>query len=225
MRKITFMAGLATIGLVAMSFIAPKLSTDTNFEGVITYSVTVDNPQYAAMMQGSSMKIYLKGEKEKSVSDMGMMKITSYSDHTSTDKPIVIEEMGGNKYQVKRDDAKDDDKAPDFKYVDGTKEIAGYTCHKAQITSVDAQGQSITSDIYYADGIISGPVKSGEFKGLKGFPLEFTIRRSGMGILMSATNVKKQSVSDDTFIAPKGYKLMTQEEIFQDAQKNMGGGN
>jgi hypothetical protein len=64
----------------------------------------------------------------------------------------------------------------------------------------------------------------GQFKGLNGFPLEYNMTQRGMNLSLSATKVEKQSVSDDTFKVPSGYKLMTQEEMQADIQKNMGGG-
>jgi GLPGLI family protein len=225
MKKIFLTTSLAAIGLAFTAFIAPKTSVDNNFEGVITFSLSVDNPQAQSMMASSSLKIYLKGHKAKSITDMGMMKITSYADHSTTDKPIVIEEMGGNKYQVKNDDSKKDDKTPDIKYVDGTKVIAGYTCKKAQVTTTNpANGQSNTLDIYYTDELPVYEGSKGEFKGLKGFPLEFASSQRGMIFSFAATEVKKQSLSDDIFVAPTGCKLMTQQEIMQEMQKNMSGG-
>jgi GLPGLI family protein len=225
MKKIALVASLATIGFAVTAFVAPKTSTDSTFEGVITYSISVDNPQAASMMQGSSMTIYVKGDKSKAYSDMGMEKITVFSDKNTPDDAITLLEIMGNKYQLKKDPAakKDDDKAPDIKYTDDTKQIAGYTCHKATITVTGKDGQTYATDVYYTEEIPSGG--SSQFKGLKGFPLEYAIKQQGMNISFSATKVTKQPVTDDTFVVPSGYKVMTAEEMQADIQKNMGGGN
>jgi GLPGLI family protein len=223
MRKMILIAGLAIIGFGVTAFVAPKASTDNNFEGIVTYSMTVDNPQAAAMMQGSSIKVYVKGNKSKAIADMGMYKRITFMDHNSAEDPITLVEAMGNKYQLKNDKTKKDEKTPDIKYTDETKQIAGYTCHKAEITMTDEQGQSITSVVYYTEDIISGPSKSGAFKGLKGFPMEYNIKTQGMTMSFSATKVDKQSVSEDTFKVPAGYKLMTQEEMQQDMMKSQGG--
>jgi hypothetical protein len=80
-------------------------------------------------------------------------------------------------------------------------------------------------DVYYTDQINATEGKYGMFKGLKGFALEFTIAaQQGMNITFSATDVKQQSVPDNTFAVPNGYKLVTQKEMMADMQKNMGGG-
>ncbi len=224
MKKIGLIASLATIGFAVTAFIVPKASTDSTFEGVITYSISVDNPQMASMMQGSSMKVYIKGDKTKTMMDMGMYKQIVISDRKTPDDPIVLKEVMGNKYQVKNDKTKKDEKDPVIKYSDEIKQIAGYTCHKAEVAISDDQGQPFTSSVYYTTDIPSPEEKEGQFKGLKGFPMEFSVRKQGMNILMTATTVEKKSLTDDIFAVPSGYKLMTQEEIQADMQKNMGGG-
>src|SRR5579863_6962405 len=117
MKKIAIIASLAIIGFSVTAFVAPKTSASASFEGVVTYSMSIDNPQAASMMQGSSVKVYMKGDKAKSVVDMTMQKITSIYDTKTPDEPIVLLEIMGNKYQVKNDPAKKkDDVAPTIKY-------------------------------------------------------------------------------------------------------------
>lgn len=216
-------ASLAAIGFAVTAFVAPKTTPgDQNFEGIVTYSISVDNPQMAAFV-GSSMKVYMKGSKTKTIQD-GMITKTIFSDHGTTDEPTVLLDAMGGKYQVKNDPKKDAEKDPDIKYVDGTKTVAGYTCHKAEITITDPQGQPATSEVYYTEDIVTPPAKSGPFKSLKGFPLEFSTTQQGVKASITATKIDKQSVSDDTFTVPSGYKLMTMDEIKADIQKNMSSG-
>jgi len=225
MKKILAVAGLATIGFAVTAFVAPKISTDSSFEGIVTYSISVDNPQAASMMQGSSIKVYMKGDKSKTYSDMGVSKTTVFTDKATPDDPIILLEIMGNKYQLKNDKTKKDDSKPVIKYTDDAKTIAGYNCHKAEVTTTGQDGQSYTTDVYYTEDLPSYSGSRGQFKGLKGFPMEYSMKQQGMTISMSATTVTKQSVSDDTFTVPSGYKLMTSEEMQADIQKNMSGGN
>lgn len=226
MKKILAVAGLATIGFAITAFVSPKVSTDSSFEGVITYSVSVDNPQAASMMQGSSVKIYMKGDQVKAVSDMGMSKTIVISNKATPDKPAILVEVMGNKYQLKMDPAKkkDDDDKPTIKYTDETKTVAGYNCHKAEITTMGKDGQSYTTNVYYTEDLPSYSGSRDQFKGLKGFPLEYSMKQQGMNIAISATSVSKESVPDDTFTVPSGYKLMTADEMQADIQKQMSGG-
>lgn len=225
MKKIALVASLATIGFAFSAFIAPKASTtDGAFEGVVTYSVNTDNAQATAMV-GTSMKVYLKGDKAKTTNDGGMLQQITITDKKTPNDPIMLMEVMGNKYQLKNDKTKKEDtKTPDIKYLDDTKTIAGYLCHKAEIT-VTEQGQSASMDIYYTEALPAYAGSKGEFKGLKGFPLEYSLKTQGISITFSATKVDKQAVSDDAFAVPTGYKLMTMEEMQADLQKNSGAGN
>ncbi len=223
MKKLVVIASLASIGFAVSAFVAPRATPgNDNFEGVVTYSISVDNPQMAAFV-GSSMTQYVKGSKTKTLQD-GMISKTIFSDRSTTDEPIVLLDAMGNKYQVKNDPTKKADKDPMIKYMDDTKTILGYTCHKAEITATDAQGQAITSEVYYTEDIVTPIAKSGPFKLLKGFPLEYSMSQQGVKVSITATKVDKQSLKDDTFTVPSGYKLMTMEEIRADIQKNASSG-
>lgn len=226
MKKITFIASLAIIGFAATAFVSPKISGDGDkFEGVITYSINVSDPQYAPMV-GSSLKEYIKGTKIKQVQDGMFSKMVFTDMNKPNDKTVLIDAMG-SKYLVKIDTAKkeDDTITPAIKYIDETKKIAGYTCHKAEVT-VTVQDQSVTTTVYYTEDIVTEKNDASGFKGLKGFPLEYSISQQGLNVTFSATKVSKESLPDDTFKPhTSGYKLMTQEEIMADVQKNMQSGN
>jgi GLPGLI family protein len=225
MKKLALAVSLAVAGFGITAFVAPGVSSDSSFEGVVTYSLTVDDPQAQSMMQGSSVKVFIKGDQTKTYSDMGMSKTTVFTNKKTPDDPIILVEVMGNKYQLKKDNTKKDDAAPAVKYTDETKTIAGYTCKKAEFTIVGKDGQSYTSNVYYTEDLPVYTGGYGQFKGIKGFPLEYNMKQRGMNIALSATKVDKKSVSDDEFKVPAGYKLMTQEEMQQDIQKNMSGGN
>ena len=111
MKKLIITASLAAIGFAITAFVAPKTApADQNFEGIVTYSISVDNPQMAAFV-GSSMKVYMKGSKTKTIQD-GMITKMIFSDHGTTDEPTVLLDAMGGKYQVKNDPKKDAEKDP-----------------------------------------------------------------------------------------------------------------
>jgi len=223
MKKLVVTASLAVVGFAISAFVVPKTTpANDNFEGVVSYSISVDNPQMAAFI-GTSMKVYIKGSKTKTLQD-GMVSKTIFADHSTTDAPTILLDAMGNKYQVKNDPNKKEEKDPAIKYMDSTKTILGYTCHKAEVTATDAQGQTATSEVYYTEDIVTPPAKSGPFKSLKGFPLEYSMSQQGVKVSITATKVDKQSLTDDTFTIPSGYKLMTMDEIRTDIQKNASSG-
>jgi GLPGLI family protein len=228
MKKIVKVATLFVAGFALFAF--TNIMGDSNFEGVIKYTITFDsdaNPQVAQMMQGSSITTYVKGNKTKSESNFGMIKITTIADKTNPDGTVSLMEMMGNKYQLKLDDkAKkqaETDK-PEYKYLDGTKTIAGYVCKEAQATMTDKRtGQKYVSDIYYTEDLPSG--SRSEFKGLKGCPLSFSMKQQGTSFTMTCQSIQKQSVPDSTFKIPSGYKLMTSDEMQKDIMQKMSGGS
>ncbi len=219
MKKILCAVSITIAAFALSAFIAPISTSDNSFEGVITYSVSSDDPQAATLLQTSSMKIYIKGDKAKMASNLGMQKRTVFMDMRNPDKPVVLLELLGYKYQVKDDTTKP--REPIIKYTDETKTIAGYTCHKAVITVTDKQGETYNTDVYCTEQLPSFFSKNSQFKGLKGFPLKFSQKQQGVFVSFSATTVDKQTLSDDVFVIPPGYKLMTAAQIQQDIQTKM----
>ena len=104
-------------------------------------------------------------------------------------------------------------KKPEFKYIDGEKEIAGFKCKKA-IVVLEGAGEM---ELYYTEDLPAGA--STQFEGLKGFPLEYTIAQGPMKIKVTASSVKQEKINSSLFEIPDGYDKMTFEEF----QKSMGG--
>jgi GLPGLI family protein len=200
-----------------MAFITPGTSTDSSFEGVITYS-TISNNSLAAQPnnQSSTSKFYIKGSKMKTV----IGRNSTITDCSSPDNYILLMDVNGSKYNVKMDKRKQI-KDPVIKYTDETKTIAGYNCHKAELTIFIDSIRSINEVVYYTTDLESS-FCGHEYKGLKGFPLEWIAKFGAITRTTTAVSIDKQSLSDDEFAVPPGYKVVTQEEMSQDIQKSMG---
>lgn len=226
MKKLAKISAAAIAGFMLFGF--TTLMHDSSFEGVIKYDIKVDsdNPQVAQYMQGSSMTTYIKGDKSMTEGDFGMTKTIIITDRKNPGNPIRLMNIMGNKYQIKTDDKTKEEQEknkPEIKYLTGTKTIAGYACKEAQLTMTDKKtNQKYTSDVYYTDQLPYG--EDPNFGTLKGFPMSFTMKQSGMTMTMVVTSVQKQSVSDSLFVVPAGYKLMTPEEMQKDMMSHMGGG-
>jgi hypothetical protein len=75
--------------------------------------------------------------------------------------------------------------------------------------------------VYYTDQLPAYEGKKGEYKGLKGFPLEFSsTERGGMTVKFSAISVTKQALPDDVFAVPAGYTMQAMPAM---GQHGMGG--
>jgi hypothetical protein len=229
MKKLVRASALIVAGLGMFAFTNSIRGTD--FEGVIKFETKVDNAddpkvaQYAPMFSNSTTTTYVKGDMVRVESGSPMYLRIEIMNKKKPDERTTLVIGMGKKYQVKMTDAdkkEDSESKVDFKYLDGTKTIAGYACKEAQATMKDKQsGDSYTSDIYYTDQL---PYGGGKFKDLKGFPMSFTQQIKGVKMTMTVKSIDKQSVPDSLFTVPAGYKLMTPQEIQMDMFGG-GGGN
>lgn len=215
---LSFAAAVCLIGATAFTF-APGGKT---FEGVVTYDMELKSEtlpaQVMTMMQGSKMTMYTNGEKSRVELDMGVSANTTIVDNKAKTAVTLLDIMG-QKYMIKsstEDQPKDAPKT-EIKYVDGTKEIAGYKCKKAEMTVTDKDGNKSQFEVYYTEDLpYTGGFKNG-IKGLKGFPLEYTMKAPDYDMTMhfTAKSVSKEKVSPDKFVVPEGYKETTREELMK----------
>jgi GLPGLI family protein len=225
MRKLLFSFAAAACLVAAMAFMPVP---GKSFEGVISYDVSIQSaslpPEVIAMMKGSEMKTYTNGEKSRIELNFAMTQSVTILDHKAKTSVRLIDLMG-KKYMIKTkdDDAPKDAPKMEIKYVDGTKVIAGYNCKKAEMTITDKDNVKHTYEVYYTPDLpYYGNFKNG-IKGLKGFPMEYSIHspESDMSMHFTVKSVIKESVSADKFIVPEGYKETTEEEMMKTM---MGGG-
>jgi GLPGLI family protein len=223
MKKLFINLVVAVISVSTFSNAAFAQKTKA-FEGTITYTLNFDeaglDPASASMLQGREMIISIKGDKSRMEMDMGMMKNVTIADSKSGDAVTLLDIMGQKmaikmtKEQLEKQKA--ETKEPEIVYSDETKEVAGYKCKKATIKSEDGEELAI----YYTDEIPSSNSATNQFKGLKGFPLEYQANQNGLKMLVSAKSVKTGKVEDSKFKVSSDYKEVTQEEL----QRMFGGG-
>ncbi|MCW3085686.1 MAG: hypothetical protein JWP12_3052 [Bacteroidetes bacterium] len=224
MRKILVVATLALLSITNLS--AQK---NTPFEGIVTYSISFEGsglPQEAlSMLNGAELVSYIKGDKRRTDMNMAIQSTTSIIDEKNQEVVTLMDIMG-QKYLIrtKSDELKkeqEDGPELSIKYVDGTKDIAGYKCKKAEITVKGKDGKEEMVTIYYTEEIPTSDIKS-VYKGLKGYPMEYQITQGGIKMTFTAKSVSKDPVPDNKFELPKdGYKEMTMEE-FQKTMLQMG---
>ena len=226
MKKISFiLSALSVLSFFSFTF------SGTDFEGKVVYSIDISGgnlpPQAKSMMAGSTATIYVKGDKARTEMNMGMQTTTTIYDRKANTH-VTLMEMMGNKYKIKADDSKKDEKKSDIKtnVTAETKTIAGYVCKKAVVTVTDAKGTAQNFNIWFTEEISNHMNSSSEngaqFKDIKGMPLEYEIiAQNGMTMKMSATSVSKETVADSKFVVPDGYKETTIEDMQKDMMKNM----
>jgi GLPGLI family protein len=223
MKKILLALSVALLS--AFSGIAQK-----NFEGVITLGISFENsglpPEALTMLKGAESVIYIKGDKRRVDMNTAMQSTVSVFDN-KTKTSVMTMDIMGQKYLIKMNEAdlkKEKESAPvtTIKYLDETKEIAGYKCKKAEVTMKTKDGKEETFIVFYTEEIPTNDLKN-TFEGLKGFPLEYTISQSGVKMTFTTKTIVKEPVPDAKFeLVKDGYKETTLEEL----QKSMmSGGN
>lgn len=193
-----------------------------NFEGKILSKLDYELPEAMEAQRSmlpSDMTTYI-GKDFSRVEQKTMMGDQIFISNFSDSSTILLLNMMGKMMAITitPEDSKGDGKEPKIEYVDETKEIAGYTCKKAIVTMEDENGEEMQTEVYYTEEI---PARaSDKIKGLKGFPLQYTILTQGMTMTVTATSVSQEKVSKKLKEVPEGYEQMTMAEF----QNMMGGG-
>ncbi len=210
-----------TIGLSAAFAQKPG----SPFKGVINYKITypdskMEASQLAIMPQ--SMKVLMNGNKariEMAMSGINQVIIMD-ADQQST---VILIDMMGQKVAMKPNKGADrpSGKEPVVTVTSETKEIAGFTCKKAEIHFGDEKSKESPMIVYYTEGIGNNKLfYDNEYRTLPGIPMEFYYKMQGMNMYMTAVSVEKGKVSGKDFEVPSDYKEMTPDQLRQ-----MFGGN
>jgi GLPGLI family protein len=194
-------------------------------EGSVTYLMAMEGipPEQAAMMGDMETKIYYKDK--KSLTEMSSM-MMSYKTLNDENGSLILMDQMGNKFftrvsKEELDKAANDnkDKEPKIEYLNETKTIAGYECKKAIVTGKGKEGE-VKMDVWYSEKVPyvsqgGGGRKGGEmFKGLKGMPMEFTIKQGPMNIKMTAKEVSFDKVPDSKFVlSTEGYTEKKMDDL------------
>lgn len=180
-------------------------------EGSVSYKVIqVDGPTYLkSMIRGGKASVHIKGKlvnAELTIMN-GMMHSQTITDH-KTDTSYMLNDMMGKKTAVLLEDPTLGDTIKINYFKEETKQILGYTCHKAVLKSK----KGITT-VYVTDDI---PVKSQLsrfYKELSGFPLEYELTRDGVTMTFQASAINHESPPVSKFLIPEDFKRMTISEF------------
>ena len=196
-------------------------------EGHFIYDIKMESsdPQIEAqlsMLAGSTLEIMFKGKKSKQIMSMGsLMTTTTISDSESKEGLLLMSGMMG-KFAARMDlseEADGEDVDIDVELIDETKDILGYTCHKAII--IDGDGNEST--FWYSKDFVSPETESQYIKrGIPGMPLAFSVDTPQMSMKFEAKEINeklKKSKKEFNMDIPEGYEEKNIEEL----QGTMGG--
>lgn len=197
-------------------------STFAQFEGKVVYEIDYDLPEAMESQRSmlpSTLDMLISKTKTKVVQNTMMGSQIVITDQ-KTESSVLLMDMMGQKMAINIPSPTKEEKAnemnPVFKYDDKTKKIAGYKCKHSIMTIEDENGDTMEMDVYYTEEIPS--TANSKLKGLKGFPLEYSMISQGMSMTFSAVSVSKEKYSVSEFETPEGYTEMTMEEF----KKSMG---
>ena len=220
---------MRTIILTAILFAVFAFNTEAkDFKGVITYKITYNmpdmDPQMASMLP-KIMTYYVSGDMAKIEINAPMGKSINIIDGVNK-VAYDLMDMMGQKYYIKQSTEEIEseiakESEPELKFIDETKEIAGYDCKKVIVT-VESEGKPVTFTVYYTPEIGSKALNfnTSMFKDIDGMLMEFEMNEGPMQMKFEAISVEKKKLKDSDFEIPEDYKETTRDELME----NFGGG-
>ena len=195
------------------------------FKGVVTYKISIEGSgvtdEMKAMMP-KTMTMTVKGNKARMEMIMSMGKTVTITDGDAKTS-ISLMDMMGQKIAIQstpEEIMKDLTDGPEVKVevTSETKDILGYTCKKAIITSVEDDLEMI---VYFTEELGSKELNfdNPQFKDINGLMMEFEMPNEMFSMHFTAVSVEKKNVEDSEFTIPEGYQIKTKEEM-----KSMFGG-
>lgn len=197
-------------------------STFAQFEGKVVFGLDYELPEAMEAQRSmlpAEMSMLISKNKTKVIQNTMMGSQIVISD-TKANASVLLMDMMGQKMAIDlptptKEELKEE-KQPKYKYDDKTKKIAGYKCKHAVMSIEDEGGEESEMDVFYTEEIPSSA--NDKLKGLKGFPLEYTIVSQGLTMIVTAKEVNKEKIAASEFEVPEGFSKMTMEEF----KKSMG---
>jgi hypothetical protein len=225
MKKIIMKSSLTSILLFLVSI---ALMAGKPFEGVITYKISYPDSKFSEAQLNlfpKVMTISVKGSKARTEMNTGAGTQIGIVDYVAKTKVALINMMG-QKYaykQTAQDIEKENAEQPKgtVNVTNETKNIVGYICKKAIVTS-DEDGVKSTYEVWFTeelgnkDANFTNPL----YKDINGVMMEFIIKNPQFSMKLSVTSVEKKAVAAKDFEIPADYTLTTKEEL----KSKFGGG-
>ena len=186
------------------------------FAGTIIFETTAegtDDPNIAAQLAELSEEVTIMGNNTKTAINqmgMGIINITNGDYKLVT---TVIDIPGYGKYYIEQEGADVDKKFEttkmDFDYTTETRDIAGYTCKKVNLTITDLESDEESSAVLWVtDGLMTGEqINFSTYPGLKGYPLRVEVSQDINGesltLIQTATTITpSKKVKASNFLRP-----------------------
>lgn len=214
-------------------FPAITQAQDVLTEGAVSFQVSdvkSDNPNVKQVLKGSINDVHFKGAVSRNDIQMmnGAIRIHRLRDQASQSFDVYMDMMGKQikvsvPDSVQKSKRKQAEENTNITYDETTtKVIQGYTCYKATIEAMAANGTVQEMEVYITEAI-KAPAStiSGMPENLKGFPLEYKVKAGETEITYTLKSLNK-TVATDAFTMANTYIVMPYKEFEASIGKQMG---
>jgi len=225
MKKIIMKSSLT---FILLFLVAAALMAGKPFEGIITYKISYPDSKFSEAqlnMFPKVMTISVKGSKARTEMNTGAGTQIGIVDYVAKTKVALINMMG-QKYAIKQtaqDIEKENADQPKgtVTVTNETKNIVGYICKKAIVTSAE-DGVKSTFEVWFTEELGGKDANFDDplYKDINGVLMEFIIKNPQFSMKLSATSVEKKTIAAKDFEIPADYTLTTKEEL----KSKFGGG-
>ncbi len=217
MKKITF---LFVATLLMLSQVVFAGGDKDGFRGTVKYKITIEGRELTPTEQSqfpTDLVFYFLDNMERQDNIRPMGSYSTITNNETYEMTMLLDMMGqklytkidGSKLKAVKDSINNANK-DNFKLLDGTKTIAGYTCKKAEVFYGEGENK-VTITVYYTEQI---PVKHPDFNNIPGFPLYYSQALAGeedVDIIYQAAEVSTKKPKKKLFKPSSDYSEMTPE--------------
>jgi GLPGLI family protein len=211
----------SSLTFILLFLVSAALVAGKPFDGVITFKISYPDSKFSEAqlnMFPKLMTVSIKGSKARTEMNVGGGTTVEIVDYMSKSK-IALINMMGQKYAIKQTTAEiekenEGQAVGTVNITNETKNIAGYNCKKAIVTT-DDDGVKTTFEVWFTEemGGKEANFDNPMYKNIPGVMLEFLLKTPQVNMKLSATSIEKKSVAAKDFEIPSDYTLTTQEEL------------
>lgn len=213
MKKVLFILLLTGLITGSCNYTNPKYIN----EGVIEYDAkVVDESHPMASLAPGKMTVRFKNNLfAAEMSTMGLFTTTFIANPIKKQLIQLVKVFEIKQACIDDEKAIEADNAAykvDLEETGETKEIAGYKCKKVIATMAD--DPTIKFDVWYTEQLnVTAPNFANPYNKIKGMLMEYRLKKFGLEMSFTATNVQKEEVPDETFELPAYYKVISKQEM------------
>lgn len=217
----------SVLSVFILSVLVLTLSTtlyagEKPFKGIIIYDLIYTGDIDPATLSQLPKEItkFIYGNKLKTEVNQGGAYITEIQDGDAKTQTVLLDiEMMGKKFVIRKSTKEIEEEMAELpestiKYIDETKEIAGYICKKGELITKDDEGEESISIFYYTEELGNKTWNYGsEYSEVNGAILEYEESAGDFNVKFVAKLIKKGKVKETDFLVPSDFEEVSSEQL------------